>query len=174
MNVIKEIQTETAFYKNQLSSNLIDFLFQRPALLISLFIKHLRFMEFYSKKDVRYYYHYFFYLRLSYKLGFQIPPHTIEYGVRFYHWGTIIITSDAKIGRNCTIYPGVTVGKNYKGALKIGDNCFLGLGSKVLGDVRIGNNVMILANAVVTKDIPDNCIVAGIPAKIIRYITDEK
>jgi serine O-acetyltransferase len=50
----------------------------------------------------------------------------------------------------------------------VGDNCYIGLDAKILGPVRIGNNVTIGANAVVTKDIPDNVIVAGIPAQIIR------
>lgn len=40
-------------------------------------------------------------------------------------------------------------------------------GSKVVGNVHIGNNVVIAANSVVTKDIPDNCIVGGIPARIL-------
>lgn len=131
-------------------------------------------MEYYGDKDARYYWHYFFYRRLSYKLGYQIPPNTIREGLKIMHWGTIIINSNARIGKNCTLYPGVTVGATYKGVPTIGDNCFLGLGVKVLGNVRVGNNVQILANAVVTKDVPDNCIAAGIPAKIIRELDDAR
>lgn len=47
----------------------------------------------------------------------------------------------------------------------------MGLGAKIFGEVTIGNNVIIGANAVVVKDIPDNCVVGGIPAKIIRKIS---
>lgn len=50
----------------------------------------------------------------------------------------------------------------------IGDNCYLAPGAKIIKPVHIGNNVMIGANAVVTKDIPNDCMVVGIPAKIIK------
>lgn len=53
----------------------------------------------------------------------------------------------------------------------VGDNVFISLGAKVIGKVRIGNNVTIAPNAVVTKDVPDNAVVGGIPAKIIRMKT---
>lgn len=66
--------------------------------------------------------------------------------------------------------PGVVIGKklshNTGGAI-IGNNVSFGVGSKVIGEVNIGSNVIIGANAVVTKDVPDNCIVAGIPARVI-------
>ena len=50
----------------------------------------------------------------------------------------------------------------------IGDDCYISPGVKIVKPVRIGNNVVIGANAVVNKDIPDNTMVAGIPAKIIK------
>lgn len=50
----------------------------------------------------------------------------------------------------------------------MGDNCYFGLDCKIFGSVRIGDNVTVGANAVVTKDIPDNAIVGGVPAKIIK------
>lgn len=69
--------------------------------------------------------------------------------------------------------PGVVFGNKYKdednSIVEVGDNCYFGLGVKVFGQVKIGNNVTIGANAVVTKDIPDNAIVGGIPAKIIKF-----
>lgn len=55
----------------------------------------------------------------------------------------------------------------------IGDNVELAVGSKVIGKIRIGNNVVVAPNAVVVKDVPDNAIVGGVPAKIIR-IVDKK
>lgn len=167
------IRREQAFYDKERSSWIVDWFFQRPAYLIQRFLGHLRWMEFYGEKDFRYYYHYFFYRRLSYKLGFQIPANTVDDGLKLMHWGTVIVNGKAHIGKNCTMFPGVTVGSTYKGVPTIGDNCHLGLGAKVFGDIRVGNNVQVLANAVVTKDVPDDCIVAGVPAKVIRVLNDQ-
>lgn len=50
----------------------------------------------------------------------------------------------------------------------IGNNVFIGTGAKILGDIHIGNNSIIGANAVVIHDVPDNCSVAGVPAKILH------
>ena len=50
----------------------------------------------------------------------------------------------------------------------IGDNVFIGAGAKILGPIKIGNGAVIGANAVVTKNVPDNCTVVGVPAKIIK------
>lgn len=53
-----------------------------------------------------------------------------------------------------------------KGVATIGNSVYIGPGVKIVGRINIGNNVAIGANAVVTKDIPDNAVVAGVPAKI--------
>ena len=53
-----------------------------------------------------------------------------------------------------------------------GDRVQFGVGCKVIGNVHLGNNVVIGANAVVTKDVPDNCVVAGVPAKILRKLDE--
>lgn len=106
--------------------------------------------------------------KLSYKLGIQIPPGCFGKGLQIYHYGSIIVNQSAKIGENATIYPGVVIGEKGGGCPTIGDNCFIGAGSKILGGVLIGNNVIIAPNAVVVHDVPDNVIVAGVPAKIIK------
>ena len=54
-----------------------------------------------------------------------------------------------------------------KGYPQLGDNVYIGPGAKIIGAIRIGNNVAIGANCVVTKDIPDNAVVVGIPGKVI-------
>ena len=77
-----------------------------------------------------------------------------------------------KIGKNCEILPMVLIGNKKPDCqgqpIIIGDNCYISAGVIILGPVNIGNNVTIAAGAVVNKDIPDNCVVAGIPAKIIK------
>lgn len=113
------------------------------------------------------YYHYRM-RKLGFKLGFQFYENVLGPGVQIYSFGPIIINPGARIGKNCTIYPGVVIGGKNNGCPHIGDNCFIGLGAKVLGGVKIGNNVLIAPNAVVVKDIPDNHVVGGVPAKTIK------
>lgn len=87
------------------------------------------------------------------------------------HGMGIVIGETAIIGDNCTIYHQVTLGgvglENVKRHPTIKDNVIIGCGSKVLGNIVIGNNVKIGANSVVLKDIEDNCTVVGI-GKIIE------
>ncbi len=82
----------------------------------------------------------------------------------------MVIHSRAVIGKNCIIGANVTIGgkSRWYEVPVIGDTVDIATGAKILGPIRIGNNVTIGANAVVVKDVPDNCIVAGIPAKIIK------
>lgn len=80
----------------------------------------------------------------------------------------IIISGQAEIGANCTIFHQVTIGTNGKGVPKIGDNVTIGAGAKILGPISIGNNVSIGANAVVTENVPDNCVVVCERAQIIH------
>ncbi|HLO03687.1 MAG TPA: sugar O-acetyltransferase [Symbiobacteriaceae bacterium] len=65
-----------------------------------------------------------------------------------------------------------TSGLEYGKPIKIGDNCWLGAGAIVLPGVTIGNNVVVGAGSVVTKNLPDNVVVAGNPARIIRELGD--
>ncbi|WP_293729478.1 hypothetical protein [uncultured Phascolarctobacterium sp.] len=84
----------------------------------------------------------------------------------------VVIHSRAVIGKNCKIAQQVTIGGRsgiYEVPV-IGDNVYLGAGCKVLGNVIIGNNVVVGANAVVIRSVPDNAVVAGVPAKIVKYV----
>lgn len=87
------------------------------------------------------------------------------------HFGSIIIHGKSKIGNDCIIRQGVTIGNKSIlapfDAPSIGDFVNIGAGAKVLGNVKVGNNVSIGANAVVIYDVPDNHIAVGIPAKNI-------
>lgn len=82
----------------------------------------------------------------------------------------IIISHFAIIGANCTIHQQVTIANDKDcHSATIGDNCYIGAGAKILGNVNIGDNVKIGANAVVLHDIPPNCTAVGVPAKIISH-----
>lgn len=52
----------------------------------------------------------------------------------------------------------------------MGNDVYISAGARMIGKITIGNNVIIGTNAVVNKDVPDNCIVAGVPAKVIRTV----
>lgn len=81
----------------------------------------------------------------------------------------IIVSHNAHIGKNATIYHQVTIGQGPNGAPTIGDNCYIGAGAKITGNIHIGNNVKIGTNCVVIEDIPDNAtVVLSKPRIIIR------
>lgn len=96
---------------------------------------------------------------------------TIGKGTIFAYGGIgVVIHKRCVIGKNCIIGSNVTLGgkSHSKGVPSIGEGCFIATGAKLLGDIHIGDNCVIGANAVVISDIPNNCMVAGIPARIIQ------
>ena len=120
----------------------------------------------------------FRYKHVQFKLGFTIPLNVFGPGLSIAHYGSIVVADGAKIGANCRIHEGVTIGatNGSSSAAKIGDNVFIGSGAKIIGDVIISDNVAIAANAVVVKDIicDTGCTVAGVPARVISDSTSEK
>lgn len=85
--------------------------------------------------------------------------------------GYATIIAPRKIGKNCWVNQGVTIGyTNDDDCPTLGDNVTVYAGAKILGNVHVGNNVVVAANAVVVKDVEDNCIVGGVPAKVIKRI----
>lgn len=85
----------------------------------------------------------------------------------------IYIHKGAKVGSNCVFAHQISVGgrggpTNTRKLPVIGNNVYVGTGAKILGDLTVGDDVVIGANAVVTKDVPSNCVIAGIPARVIR------
>jgi serine O-acetyltransferase len=108
--------------------------------------------------------------RLLYRVyGMEISPGTnIKGGFYIAHpVGSVIFAK--RIGSNCTIIHGVTIGmRNEWEFPDIGDNVFIGAGARILGGIRVGNNAVIGANAVVIHDVPDGVTVVGIPAKAIQ------
>lgn len=108
--------------------------------------------------------------RLAVKLGFTVPMNVFGPGLCLTHWGTIVVSSHAKVGQNCRIHPSTCIG-NHIGAPTIGDNVYIGPGAKIFDGITIGNNVAIGANSVVNKSFPDNVTIAGSPARIISQKT---
>ena len=127
--------------------------------------------------------------------AFINPPFYCDYGKRikigkhfFANYNcTIIDVARVTIGDNCMLAPNVAIytaghpihpqtrnsGYEYGKSVTIGDNVWIGGNAVVCPGVTIGSNVVIGAGSVVTKDIPDWCVAAGNPCKVIRKITDD-
>lgn len=109
--------------------------------------------------------------KLGVKYNIILPPNVIGYGFKVSHIvGGGIIINCKSIGNYCSANAGVVVGNNGgqdKTAI-IGNNVSLTVGSMVIGKVTIGDNVTVAPNSVVIKDVPSNCVVSGVPAKIIK------
>ena len=102
--------------------------------------------------------------------GIELPCE-VDVGRNFVidHFGGVIVSGYAKFGDNCRIRNGVVVGLRRvteKVAPLIGNNVDIGSGAKLLGPIRIGNDVLIGANAVVISDVPDNSTAVGVPAVV--------
>ena len=109
----------------------------------------------------------FWYHKLSVKLGFSIPINVFDKGLAIVHYGTIVVSKGAKIGKNWRIHEGVTIGATNHSckAATIGNNVFIASGAKIIGDIIIADNVAIAANAVVTKSITEaGTTWGGVPA----------
>lgn len=108
--------------------------------------------------------------QLSLKLGMAIPPNVFDKGFSIAHYGTIIVSKAAKVGKNCRIHEGVTIGATNGSdkAATIGDNVFIASGAKIIGEVTISDDVAIAANAVVVSSITESGTTwGGVPAKKI-------
>jgi len=96
-----------------------------------------------------------------------------EIGSEFFidHGAGVVIGETAQIGNNVTIYAGVVLGgtnlEQKKRHPTLGDNVVVGTGAKILGPITLGDNVRVGANSVVVNDVPPNCVVVGVPAKIV-------
>jgi len=115
---------------------------------------------------------------LGLKLGFTIKQNVFGPGLCLCHTGTIVINGGCKFGSNARIHAGVNIGQfgtlDEEGKWTasrppiFGNNVYIGPGAKIYGNIKIGNDVAIGANAVVNRDVPDHVTVAGVPAKIIN------
>jgi serine O-acetyltransferase len=111
--------------------------------------------------------------RAARKTGIEIHPGaTIGKNIFIDHGHGVVIGETCQIGDNVTIYQGVTLGGTGKEHGKrhptIGNNVMISAGAKVLGSFKVGDNCRIGAGSVVLNEVPPNCTVVGIPAKVVR------
>ena len=108
--------------------------------------------------------------RILYKPLENLYIYTKDIGGGFYilH-GFSTIISAKKIGKNCRIHQQVTIGYKRDLAPILGDNVSITTGAKVLGGITMHNNSIAAAGAVVIKDVPENAVVGGVPAKVLYF-----
>lgn len=148
---------------------------------IMRYLKHLRYLQYLSCSKqcsplglCRFLFHKIRYRQLGYRLGFSIDYNALGYGVNIPHYGTIVVGRTSTIGNYAVLHTSICVTGTGN---QIGDAPYISTGAKVISTVKIGDNVALGANCVVNKDIPANCMAAGIPAKAIKpsqpwYIRD--
>jgi len=140
------------------------------------YLKSLRRYEYFNNcsktmfgKVITYYLRYRW-MRLSLRYNLHIGINMVGYGFHIAHLCGGGIINCKSIGNYCRMNAGVIVGNkdSQSDIAIIGNNVRLSAGCKVFGKIIIGDDVVVAPNAVVTKNVPDNCVVAGIPAKIIK------
>lgn len=113
--------------------------------------------------------------KLSVKLGFSIPINVFGPGLSIAHYGNIVVNSNARIGANCRLHSGVNIGASGggKNAPIIGDNCYIGPGAIIFGDITLADNITIGANATVNRSCDqERVVLAGTPAKMVKENTN--
>jgi len=105
------------------------------------------------------------------KYGYQIYPETqIGEGLYLGHWGALVINPKAKIGKNCNIAQGVTIGQQNRGKFQgfpvIEDEVWIGTNAVIVGGITIGRNTLIAPNSYINFDVPADSVVMGNPGKI--------
>lgn len=113
----------------------------------------------------------FMFRRAGRQLGYSIGVNSCGPGLSLPHYGTIIISAEARLGANCRVHACVNIGASAgrKEAPIIGDNVYIGPSCVLFGDIHIANNVTIGANATVNKSFEqENVVIAGTPAIIVK------
>ena len=140
--------------------------------------KRLRKTEYYknTNKKVRYFLSKIKFNRLENKYGIHIALNTFDKGLKIMHLGPILINGKARIGKDCSIHinTSIVAGGSNDGVPVIGNNCVIGVGSVLCGDIKLGDNIAIGANSFVNKSfIEGHCTIAGSPARIISNKTSQ-
>lgn len=109
--------------------------------------------------------------KLGVKLGFSISINCFDAGLSIPHYGTIVVNSRARIGKNCRLHVGVNIGASAgkREAPQIGENVYIGPGAIIFGEIKIADNVTIGANATVNKSCErTDVVLVGTPAQIVK------
>ncbi len=109
--------------------------------------------------------------KLGVKLGLEIWENSFDIGLQIHHSGNIVVNGNARIGRNCQLHGSNCIGNDGKSndAPVIGNNVEIGVGAKIIGGVKISDNIKIAAGAVVINSFLEPGItIGGIPARKLK------
>ena len=140
------------------------------------YLFYLRHVEYYMNipslcGNIKLSYYRFMFRKAGRQLGYSIGVNSCGPGLSLPHYGTIIISAEARLGANCRVHACVNIGASAgsKKAPQIGDNVYIGPSCVLFGDIKIANNVTIGANATVNKSVEqEHVVIAGTPAKIVK------
>lgn len=172
---IKEYISSDNWYYSKHYSNWDSFIFiltRDPQYLLKKYKYHLRKEEYYLNNPSKIHTAFMLYhMRkkniLGNKLGILIPPNTFGKGLMIMHHGSIIVNPNARVGEHCILHGNNCIGNNGKteAAPQVGNNFDLGFGASVIGDVKLGDNIIVGANAIVNKSFGSSFVLVGVPAK---------
>lgn len=172
------LQSEFTLYFPNKKAHLRAFLLQERNYRIWVYQKCLRKLEFYKNQEhsivnkLLYAYYSYKVNKLGNKLGIETWQGVFAQGLHIFHIaGGIIVNSKARVGCNCHLHGNNCICNNGRDsdAPVIGNDCSLGVGAKVIGNIQIGNNIKIAAGAVVVKScLEDGVTLAGVPANIVK------
>jgi serine O-acetyltransferase len=112
--------------------------------------------------------------RMETKYGIRIPPKMeIGPGFAIWHCGMTVLHNECKIGSNCNMRQGTTIGSAGRGAKRgapnIGNRVDIGVNAVLIGKITIGDDALIGAAAVIRSDVPPRAVVVGDPQRIVSY-----
>lgn len=107
-------------------------------------------------------------VRRAERLGFTIPLNSFGPGLQIAHHGTIVVSEHSRVGAGARIHPSTSIGATNEGAARCGDRLYLGPGARLVGPICLGDDVLVGANAVVTRSFGNAVVLVGVPASELR------